>query len=458
MPDKRPGTNCYSVISNQKVKNPSFAATCCWLLFSVFITVRGRAQPSYPDAKMNRGSFGSLHWKFQTGGKIFSSPAISGGTAFVGSEDKNLYAVDIKSGKLRWKFPTGGAVHSSPAVFKNVVYFGSYDGYYYALEENSGKLIWKFKTGGEKKVGAIGLWTMKPSDEYMEDLYDFFLSSPLIDQNETDPTIYFGSSDGNLYALKARDGSLKWKFKTNGIIHTSPALYGGKVYIGSWDTYLYAVDARTGNEIWKFKTGEQPEYHVMEGIQSSPTPYKGRIYFGSRDGNFYALDAQTGGLKWKYAADNSWVLTTAAAKNGLIYIGTSDTFLFLALDAETGKEKYRLQTNGYIYSSPSLSGNAAYFGDFTGKLFAVNLDSEGKIWDEFVTDGSKKNATKILNKKGKLDFNYAATGMDPSLYSSTVAVMNRFYEMGSIVSTAAISGNAIFFGSADGCLYSLGLR
>jgi outer membrane protein assembly factor BamB len=102
-------------------------------------------------------------------------------------------------------------------------------------------------------VGAKGLWTMKPTDLYMEDLWDFFLSSPVIGVNgpgiNKGPTVYFGSSDGNLYALDAISGSLKWKFKTNGIINTSPALYDGIVYFGSWDTYMYAADAQTGKEI-----------------------------------------------------------------------------------------------------------------------------------------------------------------------------------------------------------------
>src|SRR5260221_13863594 len=70
---------------------------------------------------------GDLKWKFRTGGKIFSSPAIVNGLAFIGSEDGNLYAIDIKTGRRTWKFPTGGAVHSSPAIYGDNVYFGSFD-------------------------------------------------------------------------------------------------------------------------------------------------------------------------------------------------------------------------------------------------------------------------------------------------------------------------------------------
>ncbi|MDB4925916.1 PQQ-binding-like beta-propeller repeat protein [Mucilaginibacter sp.] len=405
----------------------------------------------------NHTGLGDIKWRFKTRGKVFSSPAICKDIAYIGSEDHNLYAINLQTGKLLWKFTTGGAVHSSPAVYKNIVYFGSYDGYYYSLNAATGKLVWKFKTAGERKVGAKGLWTMSPKDQYMEDQYDFFLSSPVLDLNDKDLTVYFGSSDGNLYALNAHTGKKKWAFKTNGIIRASPALYQGKVYIGSWDTFLYALDARTGKLEWKFATGKQPVYHLLEGIQSSPTCAYGMVYFGSRDGFFYALNADNGKQVWKYGADNSWVLTTAAIKDGSVYIGTSDTFLFLAFDAKTGKEKLRFKTNGYIYSSPFISGNTAYFGDFSGSLFAVDLRT-GRLAGKFSTAGRTKNAANVLNPKGDIDFNFLAKGMNNSLYATSVTVMNKLYTLGPIVSSPVISNDVIYFGSADGYLYAINLN
>jgi len=406
----------------------------------------------------NYNNFGEVKWKFKTNGKVFSSPAIVKGVAYVGSEDSNLYAVDVSTGTLQWKFHTNGAVASSPAVYKNVVYCCSYDGYCYAVDAISGKEVWKFKTGGERKVGAYGLWTMKPANMYMEDLYDFFLSSPIVETTNKNTTVYFGSSDGNLYALDADSGSLKWKFKTNGIIHTSPALYNSTVYITSWDTYLYAIDATSGKEKWKFKTNNDSVYHLLEGIQASPTVKDSIVYFGARDSYFYAVNANNGMLLWKFANDNSWVLTTAAIKDSTVYFGTSDTYLLLALDAKTGKERYRVKANGYVYSSPAIAGNSLYFGDFTGRLLAVDLNSNGKSWKAFSTENRKANAATVLNTKGDLDFGYAANKEDPALYATGIKVMDKLYTLGPIVSSPAISGNHVFFGSADSCLYAVELK
>ncbi len=402
----------------------------------------------------NYSTFAGLKWRFKTDGKIFSTPAVSNGVAYIGSEDNSLYAINIKTGRLIWKFSTGGAVHSSPSVNKGKVCFGSYDGYYYALDARTGKLLWKFKTGGEKKVGAKGLWTMQPADEYMDDLYDFFLSSPIFSTDGS--TLYFGSSDGNLYAVNAATGKIKWHFKTGGLIHTTPTLYNGKLYFGSWDTYFYAIDATTGKLAWKFKTGVQPQYHVLEGIQASATCSNGEVYFGARDGFFYALNAITGKLNWKYAADNSWVLTTAAVQNGVVYIGTSDTYLLLAFDAKTGKQLFKYKANGYIYSSPALSATTAFFGDFTGKLFAVNAKN-GKLSDTYTTAARNKNAAAVL-KKDTLDFGYLMQGHNNALYSTSVYIMDKFYTLGPIVSSPVINNGIIYFGSADGYLYAVKLK
>src|SRR5512147_2810343 len=43
-----------------------------------------------------------LRWTFQAKDSIESSAAISDGTAYVGSMDGHLYAVDLATGKPRW--------------------------------------------------------------------------------------------------------------------------------------------------------------------------------------------------------------------------------------------------------------------------------------------------------------------------------------------------------------------
>jgi outer membrane protein assembly factor BamB len=54
-------------------------------------------------------------------------------------------------------------------------------------------------------------------------------------------TVYVGSSDGYLYALGKDHGLLRWKYKTDGSIYTSPAVKDGQIYFNSANGSLYAV-------------------------------------------------------------------------------------------------------------------------------------------------------------------------------------------------------------------------
>ena len=47
---------------------------------------------------------------------VYSSPVVANGIVYVGSEDKNLYAIDAVTGKEKWRFATGDHIYSSPSV------------------------------------------------------------------------------------------------------------------------------------------------------------------------------------------------------------------------------------------------------------------------------------------------------------------------------------------------------
>jgi outer membrane protein assembly factor BamB len=397
---------------------------------------------------------GDLKWKFKTEGKIFSSPITKNGTVYIGSEDGYFYALDEKTGKEKWKFKTNGAVHSSPSIYENTLYFGSFDGYYYAVNLTTGKQLWKFKTGGEHWYQEAGILGLKPHDILMDELWDFYLSSPVVYRNNKSILVIFGSSDGNVYAVDAKKGNLTWKFKTNAAVHSTPVINKNTLYIGSWDADLYALNCDTGKEKWKFETQKKVGF---KGIQSSVAVANGMVYLSARDPYIFAVDAETGKLEWKYDAENSWILSTAVILNNILYVGTSDTYALLALDSKTGKELSRFDTSGYVYGTPAIAGNTAYFGDFTGNFFSLNLLSSGKEFNSISTESRKENAAKIL-KDDKLDAVYAAKGADLSLYSENKKVMDEFYKLGSIVSSPFISNKTVYFGSADGYLYAYHLQ
>lgn len=389
-----------------------------------------------------------VKWKFHTNGYVISSPAVVGDLVYVGSTDGNLYAVDRLTGALRWKFATRGRVSSSPAVSNGFVYFCSYDGYFYALDAANGKLQWKFQTLGERRFEAKHLHGAQPASETTPDPFDVYLSSPTVSGG----LVFFGSGDGNVYALNALTGALRWRFKTHDVVHASPAVDNGTVFIGSWDSYFYAIDAATGRERWRFKTGEDPDIHNQVGIQSSAAVAGGTLYFGCRDSHLYALDAQSGRLRWSFPTHGSWVVGSPAVQGPLVYFATSDSSLLYAVHSKSGDVVFSRSFNGWpMFSSPAIAGRVLYIGSSAGKLTAVDLDKRGVAWT-FQTDGSKRNAHTYTKPDGSPNY---AVAYRSDFYDDIVVGHDKMMTIGAILSSPVIVDHIVYVGSTDGNLYAL---
>jgi len=409
---------------------------------------RGNPARTGVSSAPGTAAFHKVKWQFRTKAQILSSPAVVGNIVYFGCNDHRLYAVDLETGAKKWEFKTEGRVLSSPAISNGLVYFLSYDSNFYAVDAATGTLKWKFKTGGERRFIARHLHGMEPAAEPVPDPFDFYLSSPVV----TDGTAYFGSGDSNVYALDAATGSLKWKFKTGEVIHASPAFSDGTLFVASWDTYLYALDAATGKEKWRFKTGEDPETYNQTGIQASPAVSEGVVYFGCRDSKFYALDAASGKQLWAYSNKGSWVISSAAIRDGKVYFATSDTGLLRALDTKTGDELFTLDFNHWpMFSSPAIAGNMMYLGSHQGRLLAIDLSTQKVAW-YFETEAAKKNASALTTDKGAP--NYEAAFAD-NFYDDIVVGLQKMLSIGAVLSSPAISGDTILFGSTDGNLYAI---
>src|SRR5688572_18292622 len=274
-------------------------------------------------------TLGAVAWKFQTGGRVVSSPVVAGDAVYFGSHDGHIYSVGRSDGALRWKFATEGPVASCPAAANGVAIASSVDGKIDAVDVATGKMKWTFTTEGERRVTAPGIHGAIPRTERMPDPFDIFLSSPTV----VGSTVYIGSGDSHVYALDLETGRARWRFKTGDVVHASPAVSHGVVYIGSWDRNMYAVDAESGRELWRFQTGNDTVIYNQIGIASSAAVANGAGYFGARDGHFYAVDARTGRMLWKHDNRMGWTIASPAVRDGVVYFPTSDGTRFKALDA-----------------------------------------------------------------------------------------------------------------------------
>jgi len=302
---------------------------------------------------------GDQLWKFETGGQIWSTPAVDDGTIFFGSDDGNLYAVDLATAEPIWKFSTGGIVRSRCAICDGKVIFAGDDGHLYALDAESGGVTWQLDTGS----GEIARRLPAPDPPYE---YDYMASSPVCSEG----SVYVGTAGGHLFAVDLATGKEKWRFETNGKIRSTPLAHANRIYFGSWDHHVYALNAATGEEVWKFDTGGV--------VQASPAYGEGKIFIGSRNPKIFSLDIETGQPVWEYVhEDGSWVESSAVYADGKLYIGSSDALALQALDATNGTELWRYRTGGWSWGTPLVSGDTVYIGSVSAFPYyfeGVNLE------------------------------------------------------------------------------------
>jgi outer membrane protein assembly factor BamB len=391
--------------------------------------------------------FHRVKWRFPTGERVVSSPVYSQGTIYFGSDDGRLYAVDAATGVQRWMFATKGPVPSSPAVSGGLVYVTSYDGNFYAVDAGTGRLKWKFATGGERRFEAKGIHGFQPKNQTIADSYDVYLSSPVV----AEAMVYFGSGDGNVYALDAASGAMHWKYGTGDVVHASPAYAAGTVYVGSWDSYFYAIDAATGKLKWRYHGGEDPVIHNQVGFQSSPAVVDGVVYTGCRDSMVYALDAASGKEKWKFGNQGSWVNSTPAVVNGKVVFATSDTALFHIVDAATGKSLVKQQLKAYVFSSPAVADGVVYLGILNGTLEARSLESGELLW-EYQTDASRENRNWALGADRKF---IGALLFTSSWREEPVLALALQNSVGPFHSSPLVVNGVVYIGSGDGYLYAI---
>ena len=224
-----------------------------------------------------------------------------------------------------------------------------------------------------------------------------------------DGTIYFGSTDGYLYAVYP-NGTLKWKFKSENFIGNMgdhPAIADdGTIYFGTSFTssWIQAVNP-DGTTKWKYQTikihtsitigpdgmlyyggewgvearypnGTIYWYASADCVQSTPAVDENNIiYFGSHNYNIYAY-YPNGTMKWSYPTGH-WVHgSPTIAPDGTIYCGSDDYYVYALYP--NGTLKWKTYIDSAMRCSPSLDkdGNL-YFGVSDNKL--MSLDHKGNI-------------------------------------------------------------------------------
>ncbi len=257
------------------VSSPSTPSFPCWQVKSHNFQ-RGRQSPHVyfgggdHTFRAVNSTTGKVVWRFENiGGFVETTPLRYDGKVIFGAWDGYLYALNEMDGTLAWKWKgeQEGSLLSpaacTPVGAKGKVFIAAPDRKLTALDAKTGEIVWrtsmfqvreslgKSESTQEYKfyirtlrdsILALSSYTNEPDIRWVTNAgfgYDHN-SAQLM---ERDGTLFYGTRNGLLIALNARNGAIKWQHKTGvALLNTVAPVDGRRVVASNADGEVMLVE------------------------------------------------------------------------------------------------------------------------------------------------------------------------------------------------------------------------
>ncbi len=313
-------------------------------------------------------------WTLDIGSETWGAPLVIGSTAYLGSNDGVLRAIDTQAGTVVWEYPTAGEIRGGAATDGDALYVSADDGVLYAVALD-GTPRWATPIGGAATRGS----------------WDNYGSRPAV----ADGVVYAGSYDGTVAAVDAATGAVRWTFDVGAPIETGIVLGEGLIHVDTMEGYHYALDPITGEQVWLGVFGA--------AATTTSLVVDGTLIGGSRAASVRAFDAATGTPRWMAHFNGSWVQSGAIVIGpDTIAIGSSDKRTVQAFLISDGSHVWETPVSGAPWAIPALAGGVVYetsisidlWAPWGPSLFAIDAATGGLLWTadggdslEFTPDG-----------------------------------------------------------------------
>jgi outer membrane protein assembly factor BamB len=259
-----------------------------------------------------------------------------------------------------WRLDARDTLEYPPSAAYGNVYVAQQKGLFFALDGKTGKPVFERKDFKRCAASSPTIANDTVYQSYMDWVGD--LSDPC-PQGASNPT-------GFLIAMNARTGRPKWRFNAQPI-ESSPLLRNGKLYVGSWDGNVYAIRAKDGKKAWAVQTGDR--------VNNSPAYFEGRIFVANDAGTLYAINAGSGRVAWTADDATEFFYAAPVAAYGRIFIGSTDGTMY-AYGAKTGNLLWARPLGTYIYGSAAVYDRKVYVGTYDGRFYALNAGTGDVEW------------------------------------------------------------------------------
>jgi outer membrane protein assembly factor BamB len=349
---------------------------------------------------------GAMLWTSSLTGEVAASPVVGGGKAYFVTTAGEVAAYDAASGQPLWSFSTGSPIFSAPTYIDGLLLVGTQDGVLYALRtqkaiaNRSDRIWWQMAFAGEHLVAPLA--QSQPN---------------ILFEDARNSTVFVGTREGNVYAIRSADGTILWRRQVTGILLHSPAVFslGASrwVAVASEEGNLYIWNAATGDSY----AGRSPYLALSRAISAAPAFMDGLLFFSSRTGNLFAVDLATGNYAMSITLlpNVGCFATPVLVPQGAGRLPTAFYPCFEALNDSVPPPNEFTTLRGVIYrvSQFSVSQPPSVARDFatgwTNRPFYPTIAAN----QDALIGASAIHTVSVPQARGRLFF----AGMDGALYS-----------------------------------------
>ncbi|MEZ5102626.1 MAG: PQQ-binding-like beta-propeller repeat protein [Thermoleophilia bacterium] len=248
-----------------------------------------------------------------------------------------------------------------------------------------------------------------------------------------------------------------WAYRAGSLIEFPPVIEEHRLYMGTNLGRVVSLDGETGKVLWQKET--------KRCMAASPAIADGVLYVALMDpspckdpdlsapGYVLALDAATGKEKWRFEA--GVVESSPLVVDGTVYVGSWDRNVW-AIDAATGKPRWSYPTGDRVKGSVSFRNGVVYVGSYDGRLYALDARTGKLRWRASgrsgILSGSRFYSTPAL-AYGRV----FVGDLNGSVYAYGAQTGDLIWSRSTdryVYSSPAVWNRTVFVGSYDGTLYA----
>lgn len=246
-------------------------------------------------------SNGDIRWVSKVSGEVVASPVYESGKLIVYTTRGELIALDSSNGEQLWNLPNTQPKltlrgSSTPSIAQGGVIFGRADGYIAGALIDNGQPLWQLPVA--RPYGATEL----------ERLVDVDMQ-PIIRNG----VVYVLAYNGNLLAIDLLKGQQLWSQEFAG--YNDITLAGNHIYLTDYRSYVYAVNRSDGKKLWENK---QLSYRYVTG----PTIANEFLVVGDAEGYLHWIDRASGAFVAQQKLDSDGLYQAPVASATHLYLQT----------------------------------------------------------------------------------------------------------------------------------------